>query len=143
MSSPGRPSAYTQELADEVCERMAGGESLNAICKDAHMPHERTVRRWMLDNVEGFSPKYTRARELQAEFWADDILRLSDESRIGEKVKTGPNGEEKTTGDMVERTRLQVESRKWLLSKLFPKKYGDKIEVEQKGEVTVKHKWGA
>lgn len=142
QSKAGRPSIYTSEVMSRICERMAKGESLNAICKDEDLPAESTVRAWVLDNLDGISAKYTRAREMQADYWAEDILRIADESRIGTKVKSGPNGEEITTGDMVERTKQQIDARKWLLSKMFPKKYGDKIEVEGNMNTTVRFKWG-
>ena len=136
----GRPTKFTEELMEEILIRIAQGESLNAICKGESMPAESTVRAWVLDDVGGISAKYARARELQAEFWADDILRLADESREGIKTKETAQGVEVTTGDMVERTRLQIEARKWLLSKLLPKKYGDKLDMDHniQGEINVK-----
>ena len=118
----------------EILQRLAGGESLNAICKGEDMPAESTVRAWVLDDIDGIAAKYARARELQAEFWADDMLRIADESREGVKTKETDKGTEITTGDMVERARLQIDSRKWLLSKLLPKKYGDKLDVTSGGE---------
>lgn len=134
QAKAGRPSTFVPEVVATILERLAQGESLNAICKDENMPPESTVRSWVLDDIDGIAAKYARARELQAEYWADEIVKLADESRIGIKTKDTAFGTETTTGDMVERTRLQIETRKWLLSKLIPKKYGDKLDVTSDGE---------
>lgn len=138
MPDRGRPSAYTPELADQICQRLAGGESLREICRSADMPDERTVRRWVVDDVAGFSPQYARAREAQAERWADEILEISDDGTndwLERKAATG-GGRSDAVGEAEEvvpnhehinRSKLRVDSRKWLLSKMLPKKYGDKI----------------
>jgi hypothetical protein len=71
------------------------------------------------------------------EFHAEEILQIADTPRIGVKTKTTEDGIEVTEGDMIEHRRLQVEARKWLLSKLVPKKYGDLQKVEHSGELTL------
>src|SRR5262245_31931461 len=74
----GRPSTYTAEIAHEICMRLAGGEGLVAICRDRHMPAARTVVEWFLDDHEGFSRKYARARRCQAELLVDEIIEIAD-----------------------------------------------------------------
>jgi len=69
----GRPTKYTQALADEICRRLADGETLLAICKDAHMPAESVVRGWASDTAREFSARYTRAREVGYQRMADEI----------------------------------------------------------------------
>ena len=108
----GRPTLYTPEIAEEICERLAAGESLLAICRDEHMPAESTVRDWALADREGFSAKYAHARLLQAHRMADEIVDMSDDKN------TETN-----------RSRLQVDTRKWILSKVLPKIYGEKLTV--------------
>jgi hypothetical protein len=54
--------AYTRELDDEICDRIANGEGLKQICRDAHMPPARTVRRWAIEDREGFAARYARAK---------------------------------------------------------------------------------
>lgn len=131
--------AFNQSTADAICDRLAAGESLNAICQDAGMPAESTVRAWALDDVEGFAAKYTRARHLGYEHHGELILKLADESRIGVKRTVKANGDvEEVEGDMVERSRLQVEARKWFLSKMLPKVYGDKTVIEG-GDKPIQH----
>src|ERR1700759_4888640 len=104
MARPGRPSLYTEELAARICERLAAGETLRGICRDDGMPNERTVRTWARED-ETFSPQYAKAREIGYQGMADEIVEIADSS-----------------GD----ARLQVDTRKWLLSKALPKIYGDK-----------------
>lgn len=126
----GRQSTYTQEKAELICERLAAGESLNSICKDESYPAESTVRAWALDNVEGFAAKYARARQLGYDHHGELILKLADESRVGVKRTTKANGDtEEVEGDMVDRSRLQVDARKWLLSKMLPKVYGERTTL--------------
>lgn len=114
----GRPSIFTQELADEICRRLAGGESLRAICESEDMPDESTVRGWALDNKDGFFPQYERARLIAYHGMGEGTLDISD----------NPS----TDSGAVMRDRLRVDTRKWFLSKVLPKVYGDKIETTQK-----------
>jgi hypothetical protein len=134
MTAPiGRPSSYTPELADLICERLADGESLRAICSEDAMPAKSTVFKWLCENPD-FSDQYARARETQADSLFDDILTIADTPVIGEKTKTHPDGSvEVQTGDMIEHRRLRVDARKWMAGKLAPKKYGEKITQEVTG----------
>jgi hypothetical protein len=70
-----------------------------------------------------------RAKADGLDILADEIIALADECRIGEKYKETKEGNYVERGDMVERSRLQIDSRKWLLSKLAPKKYGERLDV--------------
>lgn len=134
---------YSQEVADTICKRLAGGESLRAICRDDGMPDESTVRAWALDNVEGFAPQYTRARELGYQRLAEEALEIADTPKLGVKTKINDKGEEETTeGDMIEHRRLQVDTRKWMLSKMLPKIYGDKLQTEVTGNLKHDHTVG-
>jgi hypothetical protein len=121
-----RPSSFTAELADHICEQLANGISLRELCRDDEsMPAQSTVFRWLAQD-EAFREQYTRAREAQADVMADEILAIADESeRDTIKTATGdlPNSE------WIARSRLRVDARKWLASKMAPKKYGDKLDV--------------
>jgi|WetSurMetagenome_2_1015567.scaffolds.fasta_scaffold01362_12 hypothetical protein len=127
----GRPSIYTEALGDEICKRLADGESLNAICKDSHMPDERAVRYWALDLAHSFSPKYTRAREVQAMRWADELLDIADDN-VGDVVSSD-DGVERVNHDHIARSRLRVDTRKWLLSKMLPKVFGEVMTNKHTG----------
>lgn len=129
----GRPSDFTQEKADAICERLIEGESLRSICRDEEMPHAATVCRW-LGNNEAFREQYAHARGAQADTLADEILDISDTPVTGVRTTTKPDGAVETVeGDMIEHRRLRVDSRKWYASKLAPKKYGDRQTHEHQG----------
>lgn len=130
----GRPSTFSQETADEICERLSDGESLRAICSDATMPNKATVFRWLAADTI-FSDQYARAREAQAEAMADDILSIADDGRNDTYVDE--DGRKRTDQDVIARSRLRVDARKWLASKMAPKKYGDKVQTEVSGALGV------
>lgn len=124
----GRPSIYTQELADKICGRIANGESLRTICYDEDIPDARTVHYWLLDKNDFFQ-QYARARDIQAENMFDEILEIAD--KADEVVKSGA---EKKSSAYSQNQRLRVDSRKWYLSKVLPKKFGDKVDVTSDGK---------
>lgn len=120
-----RPSDYTPEMAAHICSEMVEGRSLRAICLDDNMPSKTSVFRWLALHQE-FRDQYAYAREAQADTLADEITYIADTPQIGFKTTTKANGDIETVeGDMVERSRLQIDARKWVASKLKPKKYGD------------------
>lgn len=111
----GRPSSYTEKIGDEICERLSEGESLRKICLSPNMPNKATVFRWLVAN-ETFRDQYARAREVQADVLADEIIDIADGKRAEYE-----NGEAD-----VQRDRLAMDARKWVAAKLKPKVYGDK-----------------
>lgn len=126
-----RPSKYTQKLADAICEQLMDGKSLRTICSTVKMPNRSTVFRWLAEN-ENFRDQYAHTREEQADVLADEIIAIADTAVIGEKVKKDAKGKvvERTTGDMVERSKLQIDARKWYAGKLQPKKYGERVSLD-------------
>lgn len=130
QAKQGRPSVYSKEIADLICRALADGGSLNSICKAENMPSEATVRSWALDDVEGFSANYARAREIGYDKLAEELLEIADTPLVGTKTITKLTGVETTEGDMVEHRRLQVDTRKWMLSKMLPKRFGDRQQVD-------------
>jgi hypothetical protein len=129
----GRPSLYAPEIVETICERLAAGETLRAICRDDDMPSEATVRNWALDDTGGFFAQYTRARDVGYAGWFDEIREIADTPVEGTKTVSKPTGTETTTGDMIEHRRLQIDARKWMLSKALPKVYGDRLSAELSG----------
>jgi hypothetical protein len=125
------PSKYSDELALEICARMANGETLNQICKDAHIPARSTVVGWARDNLNGFAAPYARARDLLLDHIADEILDISDDSRNDFIIRETEKGRTERIVDQenIARDRLRVDSRKWLLSKLRPDRYGEKTSI--------------
>jgi len=129
MHAMGRTSTFTQSIADEICERIAEGESLRAICAGDDMPNKATVFKWLAAD-KAFSDQYARARECQADALADEVVYIADTPQIGTKSVSKATGLEITEGDMIEHRRLQVDARKWMAGKLAPKKYGNKQEID-------------
>jgi len=126
MSKPtGRPSKYTDEIAAQICERIAGSESLKSICAEPDMPCESTVRGWLAKGDKGEEPfvrflrQYVRAREDQADTDADDI------NDIGRKTLKGEYDPQAA--------RVAIDALKWSAGKRNPKKYGDKVTNEHTG----------
>ncbi len=117
MKQIGRPSIYSQELADKIIGRMSDGESLRKICEDEGMPNIATIMRWKLDN-QHFCAQYDHARTTQAHRLFEELIAIADDK----------------TGD-TQRDRLRVDTRKWFLSKVAPKIYGDKLDITSDNKV--------
>jgi len=140
----GRPSSFTPEIAQEICQKIGDGLSLRDICSEAGMPSRQAVNRWLHEN-ENFRYQYAHARELQIQHYADEILQIANDGRndwmIREDAKTGHQSTVPNT-DHIQRSKLRVDTYKWLLGKLAPKVFGDKVEVEQTGRVKINIKIG-
>ena len=124
---PGRPSIYTPELATVICTHIADGKSLRAIGAMDGMPHQATIMAWLDGSRPEFSEQYARAREAQADKLAEEILAIADDGRSDTYLDA--EGNEKTDSEVIQRSKLRVEARKWLASKMAPKKYGDKVAI--------------
>jgi len=112
-------STFTQETADEICEWISKGKSLRSYCGQEGKPDQTTVLRWCGDNEE-FRKQYAQAREAQADHYADEIVEIAD------------------SDDAPDKARVRIDARKWVAGKLRPKKYGEKVDVDHSGEITVK-----
>ena len=140
----GRPSTFTNHVATTICNRLSSGESLREICDCNGMPSKETVRNWLRDNNE-FLAQYAQARRDQMDHYAEEILDIANDGRNDWEVRENHRtGSEFTVlnSEAVARSRLRVDTIKWLMSKLAPKKYGEKIEVEQSGNLDIKIKIG-
>lgn len=126
----GRPSEYTDDIGAAICARLAGGEPLTKICRDDGMPNPATVYRWLIA-FPTFSEMYTRAREDQADTLADEIVAIADDGQNDTYVNG--DGVEVTNQDVIARSKLRVEARKWVAAKLKPRKYGDAMKLEGAG----------
>lgn len=121
----GRPSSFTQEIADEICERISQAESLVRICQDERMPHVSTVFRWSHANQE-FRDNLARAREAMADYISYEIKEIADNTQIGEIVTEKPDGREVKRADMIEHRKLRIDTRIKLMQMLKPKSYATK-----------------
>jgi hypothetical protein len=122
---------YPASTRQEICRRLADGESLRKICSSEGMPSKWTVLEWLAKDEE-FAAQYARARELQAELYLDEIIAISDDSALDTEIDP-ETGAERTNHEVVARAKLRVDTRKWAMSKMAPKKYGDKIQNEHTG----------
>lgn len=114
-----RPTIYNEELSRVICERIAKGESVRTICKDDDMPDAGSIYNWLLDeDKKEFFKQYAKAKDAQAELMFDELLEIADKGNM----------------DDSNRARLRVDTRKWYLSKVLPKKYGDKLDMTTDGK---------
>jgi hypothetical protein len=114
----GRPTRYREALAGAILARLALGESLRAICRPDEMPAESTVRLWAIEDREGFAARYVRARDLGLDALADVLLEIPE---IAPDAASG---------------RLRFEVLRWYLSKLAPKRYGERLEAAAKAALS-------
>lgn len=129
-AKPGRPTVYTQALADEIASRMSQGEPLRKICRDEAMPHWTTVYDWKRVN-ESFSLRIAGAREAGFDAIAEECLEIADETAF-DTVNT-EHGDRANT-EWISRSKLRVETRLKLLARWDPKRYGDKVELNHGGQ---------
>jgi hypothetical protein len=130
MTHPGgRPELYTPKLAEEICEEIENTpRGLDYICdQHEHFPSGRTVRRW-LKQIPEFCPKYVRAKEIQADRMADEMIEISYDDKKDWRVCYDADGNEKTAfvPEAVNRARLKIDTLKWKTSINAPKKYSEK-----------------
>ena len=133
----GRPKIYTKKLGKEICSRIAEGESVRSICKDEKMPSSSSIFRWLLDEeMKSFWEQYAKARATQAELMFEELLEIADDGTNDWLQKEIDKGivVESLNGEHINRSRLRVDTRKWYLSKVLPKKFGDKMDLTSGGE---------
>ncbi|NHT79218.1 ubiquitin carboxyl-hydrolase [Proteus mirabilis] len=108
----GRPSNYLPEVADDVCALIADGESLRSVCKRPGMPNTTKVMRWLREYPD-FREQYAKAMESRADAVFEELFDIADD------VTEEPSA--------VAKARLRIDTRKWALARMSPKKYGDKV----------------
>ena len=117
MSNVGRPSLYSNELVDQICEWISEGKSLRSFCRIEGNPGFQTVLDWLNDDDKlYFRSKYARAREIQAEVMADELLEIADDTKP-DQLKLAHD-------------KMKIETRQWIAAKLLPKKYGNIQHIE-------------
>jgi hypothetical protein len=126
MKTTGRPTKYSESLADTICARLAEGESMRRIARDESMPALSTLFLWLRKH-NGFSEQYVMAKQESADAMFEEILDIADNG-TNDFVET--QGGYKTNSENIQRSRLRIDTRKWMMSKMKPKKYGDKLELD-------------
>lgn len=110
-----RPTDYTDKLAEEICVDLMQGKSLRACCEVEGRPHYITVLRWVHEDRGGFATKYAHAREVQAGFYAEEQIEISD------------------TDENAAKARNRMLARQWYASKMDRARFGDKVQQEISG----------
>lgn len=135
----GAPSIFTDEIAVKICEQIATTtKGLRAICGQEGMPSIRTVMYWLHegDKEDGkpefrrFLQQYARAKDEQSDLLVEEMMDIADHTSEDHTPFTGMN--------VVQRDKLRIETRKWIASKLKPKKYGDKVNLDHSGDISIK-----
>jgi hypothetical protein len=123
MAEVGRPSDFTKEMADKICSLLSEGKSLRTVCLADEMPDASTVFRWLREREE-FRKQYASAKEESADAQNEILLDLGDEA-----IELAQGVDPKASGAVVQAVKLKADNLKWHMSKMKPKKYGDKIDV--------------
>ena len=118
-------SKFTQELFDSICETLAtSSKGLNTVCKE-HGISSKQFYQWVANDAQ-LGEMYARARDEQADFMADEIVELADNTDNDNKGINGSNA--------VQRDRLRIDARKWVAAKLKPRKYSERVDVTSDGQ---------
>ncbi len=120
----GRPTDYTPELGQEICEAIAStGSGLPTLCKkNLHWPTRSSIFLWLRKYPE-FSDRYHKAKKDQVTALVDDILEISDDS--SQDTIEDEDGNVRVNSEFAARSRLRIDTRKWIAAKLVPRLYGD------------------
>ena len=123
----GRPTIYTDELADRICHLIATHSfGLKKLCKTyPELPHPDTIRMWCREKTD-FSGQYMQAKRDQADLMAEEILCIADDSQNDWMETADDEGglAWKVNSEHIARSRLRIDTRKWLAGKLSPRIYG-------------------
>lgn len=132
----GRPPVWIGERREwaqaELCRRIADGETLRGVCRDPKMPGKDVFLQWLHEDAS-FAARYAQAREALADHWADEIIEIADD---GTNDFVERDGKLTLNSEHVQRSRLRIDTRKWVMSKIVPRKYSERIELG--GDLSVK-----
>ncbi len=118
-----KQAPFNQAQADKICELMVKGKNLKEICSMNSMPSMPCVLSW-LSKVSEFATTYARSREIMLDnYGTDEIIDLADNAAL--------------TAEAINKARLQIDTRKWVMSKLLPRKYGDNAVLTHTGKVEI------
>jgi len=136
----GRPTKYNAKLSETICTRIMEGQGVREIGRDDKMPDASTIFVWLAKHQE-FQEQYTRAKMIQADAFEEELFEIADDSANDYMERKNADGStyEVVDSEHINRSRLRIETRKWVMSKLKPQKYGDRVQqdVNLTGSVTV------
>ncbi len=141
-----RPIEWTEELKQnaisEIIERISEGESVRSILNKnrENLPSNRLFLQWVSENEE-LSKQYEYAMELRSHLLFDEIIEIADDDQNDYIEQTLPSGDiiEKVNSEHIQRSRLRVDARKWVLSKMNPKKYGEKLDLDMNSKQVIEY----
>ncbi len=128
MAKLGRPSDYTQEMANEICQDISSGKSLRAICRDENRPSIATIFKWMRDYPD-FLKQYEVATSERADYQLEELNDIGEEA-----VNYAKTSDDKNVSAVITAYKLKADNMRWTMSKIKPKKYGEKVDVTSDGE---------
>ena len=130
--------AITPELFEVILARISEGASVSSVLEPQDMPHRSTFHEYVA-KTEGAADKYARACEERETRMFEQIEQIADDARNDFMEAKRKDGSTDIVFDRehVERSKLRIEARKWMLGKMRPKKYGDKLDVEHGGNLVV------
>ena len=133
----GRPTLYNLKLAEDICDAIScTSKGLRRLCNEhEHWPDRVNVYRWIKKYPE-FCNMYNKAKQLQIESFIDEVLEISDDTSNDTIIKRDNDGNEKEVcnSEYINRSRLRVDTRKWLAAKLCPRLYGERKEEKSTNE---------
>lgn len=122
-----RPLSYTPEIATAICEQLAACGSLRAVCRKEGMPDRNTVMRWVVDDIDGFAARYARAKDLGIDEFVEETLEIADDGTNDYRAtERGPQ----LDTEHIARSKVRIETRRWLAERMAPKRYGLKQGVD-------------
>ena len=123
-----------ESVFDSIIEDIRAGYALRTVLKNGDNPSSQTFYKW-LESDEQKSKRYARACEERAANIFEDILEIADDSAGDTKVDK--DGNKTYDSEFAARSKIKIDARKWMLSKLQPEKYGDKTDLNLKGDITI------
>lgn len=138
MGKPGpAPMEYSLDIATEFCERIAQGRSMRSVCMDKDMPAASTMFKWLANTDNGFNALYAQACDARADADAEELRDIADDGTndyMEDNYMEGKTPGYQLNGENIQRSKLRINTRQWLMAKQKPKKYGEKLDVVSDGE---------
>lgn len=133
--STGRPSIRSDEVVQKILARMASGDSLRRACFEDEMPAPSTFLLWVSQD-KALSEQYDRVREVRADGMFEEMLDIADDGTNDWMLRGHGDNDPGwvANGENIQRSRLRVDTRKWALARMNPKKFGEKITNEVVGK---------
>jgi hypothetical protein len=127
---------YTEEIEELILGELMSGRTLTDICRDPEMPHVRSVQNWLAKDRDGFAARCRRAREIGCEIMADEMVDIADDRSNDWIVRHNKDGTTEAILDpeRVNRARERIKTRRWRLSKILPRVYGDRLDLSARSD---------